>query len=103
MPQMEATQKTTLANFISILLVDPSFVGKTPRPDTAGRLSPHESLFAADGEAVDADGRSCDRSAELQVVGDLGNIEEQFFQVSCDCDFFHRIRELAAGDPQSGG
>ena len=59
-------------------------------------------LFAADHQAVDADGWSRNRAAEFEVVSDFGNVEEQLFQVSSDRDFFDWVCEFATGDPEAG-
>src|SRR5262249_39103484 len=60
------------------------------------------SLFAADGQTVDAKRGGRHRSAEFQIVGDLGNVEEHFFQISCHSDLFDGICQLAVGDPERG-
>jgi len=59
----------------------------------AGRTnaSAYLNLFATNGEAVDADGWAGHRAAEFEVVGDLGDVEEQFFEVSGDSDFLDGI------------
>ena len=59
-----------------------------------------ERLFAADSQAIDANCRRGDGSAEFQVVCDFGDVHEHVFQVAGDRDLFHRIRKLAAGNPQ---
>ena len=66
----------------------------------AGAPAPHKlRLFAADYQAVDADGWAGHGAAEFQVVCDFGDVEEEFFQISRDRDFFDRIGQFAAGDP----
>src|SRR3984885_6279972 len=75
-PQMPAIQNTILANFMA-------------------------RLFAADGEAVNAQRRRGYRTAKLQIVRDLGDVEEDLFQVSGHGDFFNGVGELSTRDPQA--
>lgn len=57
-------------------------------------------LFAADGEAVNPDGRGRHRAAEFQIIRHFGDVHEHVFQVSGNGDFFDRISKLAAGNPE---
>src|ERR1700730_14906416 len=66
---------------------------------TRCRLLP---LLAADDQAVEADSRARHGAAEFKVAADLGNVEEHFFQVPCDGNFFDGIGQLSARDPQAG-
>src|SRR5580700_3200217 len=77
-PHMPAIQNTTLANFM-------------------------QRLFAADRKAVNPQCRRGHRPAKLQIVRDLGNVEEHLFQVSSHGNFLDRVGELSARDPQARG
>ena len=59
-------------------------------------------LLAADGQAVDSDGRASDCATKFEVVTDFGNIEEDFFQVTCHRDFFYWVSEFTTGNPEAG-
>ena len=58
-------------------------------------------LFAADREAVNAQRWRGHRAAKFEIVRDLGDVEEHFFQVSGYGDFFDGISELSARNPQA--
>src|SRR6476469_9151391 len=60
-------------------------------------------LLAADDQAVDANGGAGHGAAKFKIIGDLGNVEEHFFQISRHRDLFDGIGKLAARDPQPGG
>jgi hypothetical protein len=53
-------------------------------------------LLAAYGEAVDAKRWGRNGAAELQVVGDFGNIEEQVLEIAGNRDLFDGIGQLPA-------
>src|ERR1039458_3624012 len=61
------------------------------------------ALVAANCEPVNAERRRGHRAAELQIVRNLGDVEEDFLQVSRHGDLFNRISKLSARDPQAGG
>ena len=63
-----------------------------------GALAPEVSL-PADREPVHTNCRSRHRPAKFQVACNLRDIEEQLFQISRHCNFFHRIGELSTGNP----
>src|SRR5258708_7448790 len=60
-------------------------------------------LCSAYGESINAQRGRGYRSPELEIVGNLRDVEEDFLQVSGDGDFFDRIGELSARDPQARG
>src|SRR5260370_3416152 len=60
-------------------------------------------LCSAYGESINAQRGRGYRAEELEIVGNLRDVEEDFLQVSGDGDFFDRIGELSARDPQARG
>jgi hypothetical protein len=52
-------------------------------------------------QAVNSNRRRGHCAAKFQVVCDLGNIEEHFFQVSRDRNFFDRVGKLPSRDPET--
>src|SRR5208282_2729590 len=98
-PQMPAIQNTILENFMSC----PDWCSLRPGaavPTPPIRLS---RLFATHGQPVNAQGRSGDRAPELEIVCDLGDVEEHFFQIPGHGDLFDWVGELSAGNPQARG
>src|SRR5580704_13437930 len=91
-PQMAAIQNTILANFISFPRLPRPALARQPR----AAVPTWPDLFAADREAVDAQRRRGHGAAELEIVGDFGDVEEDFFQVSGHGDFFDRVGEFSA-------
>src|SRR4051812_11827926 len=68
-----------------------------------GRMRPSlYELFAAYCQAIDPDcgGGYC--AAEFEVVGNIGDVEEEIFQIARNGNFFDRIGEFAAGNPETG-
>jgi hypothetical protein len=50
-------------------------------------------------KAVNAQRRRSHGAAELEIIRNLGDVEEHFFQIAGYRDFFDRVGELSAGDP----
>jgi len=55
-----------------------------------------------DSQAINSDGRASDCAAKFEIVTDFGNIEEDFFQVTCHRDFFYWVSEFTTGNPETG-
>src|SRR5579863_165671 len=116
MPQRVAIQKMILANFMVLPRVPEllhfsqrthpgsttafrtkrksksPLLAKDARNGAPGsRLLILRCLFATDGQAVDAKCRSGYGAAEFEVAGDFGNVEEHFFQIAGDGDFFDGV------------
>src|SRR5271168_3004851 len=58
-------------------------------------------LFAAHEETINPDGRASNRPAEFEVVADFRDVEENFLQIAGYGDFFNRVSQLAAGNPEA--
>src|SRR5579871_1175309 len=59
--------------------------------------------FTAYRQSFDADRGRGYGAAEFKVIGDLGDVEEEFFQISGDRDFFYGVGEFSIFNPLAGG
>src|SRR5579863_107371 len=62
----------------------------------------NRSLFAADEESVNANGRASNRAAEFEIIPDLRDVEEHLFQIACNCDFFDGVSKFPPRNPEAG-